>query len=493
MVRPNRRELLAGASALALGAARGGRAAPAGRRPPNVLFLIADQHRADVAGFAGHAAAATPNLDSLAASGAVLSRLYCHNPLCVPARQSLITGLPSHAHGWFGNVAGFPSDLVTLADHWKRHGYQTAMLGKAHMATHDFEVCVEKAALYRAWKADHPHGGQAGDKALRERAGRLPEGLLELNPYLDAPDAGEFQMEPALGREVERFLAARDPERPFFLWASLVQPHPPRFPPAEWLARTRRLEVPLPAVPDERELAAMPGYARDMRRLTGVAQLAPQEVANVVRAYWAAVGWADHWVGEILKSVERAGLAQETIVVYTSDHGEMLGEHGLYGKFTLYEGACRVPGVVVLPDRSLAGRRVTRVAQHLDLVASLFELAGLPQPERLAGTPLAELCSGWKGGARAEEALVELYYRAESHVSVPREALAACLVTPQWKYAFHAPGEESLVDLAEDPGERVNLAAQPERAALLAELRARVRELVPEKVYVMRRVDDERR
>lgn len=492
MSSPTRRDLLAGAAALGLGACgRGGDAGRTRGSRPNVLFLIADQHRADHAGYAGHEAAFTPHLDRLAREGAVLERLYCHDPLCVPARQSLITGRLAHEHGWYGNVGKFPEDLATLARHWRAHGYETAMIGKAHMATHDFEHVVEKAKMYRDWKGTHPGAGHAGDwvseaPTTPERA-HLSSVVRSLNPFLDAPREDEFQLEPTVVAETRRFLEGRDAARPFFLWASFVQPHPPRFPAEEWLDRFRGREVSHWGPPSAEDLAGLPGYAREMRAWLGFDALDAARLADLARAYHASLSWTDHWIGETVKLIEDAGLLGETLVVYTSDHGEMLGDHGLFGKSTLYEPACRVPAIVRFPDGARAGERVPRLAQHLDLVASLFALAGLPQPAGLAGAPLHELCGELASSPPAEEALCELYYRQPSHVEVPREDLASGLRVENWKYAFNAPGEESLFDLDADPEERRDLARDPGHRTRVDDLRARVRELVPETVYVMRR------
>jgi len=490
MASPTRRDVLAGASALALGASVAG-CAGGPRRRPNVLFLISDQHRADLAGFAGDRHAHTPNLDRLARRGITLDRLYCHNPLCVPSRQSLITGQRSHEHGWFGNVAGFPADLPTLARHWRRHGYRTAMIGKAHMATHDFDVVQEKSALYRAWKQTHPGAGHPGDHLVESPPPELAHHtmwVLAANPRLDPPAANEFQMEPAVVAEARRFLTDHDRASPFFLWASFVQPHPPRFPAPEWLERFRGVDVRHWGPTTAEDLAALPGFARDMRLSTGADRLTPEELHDLARAYHASVSWTDHWIGELLRAVEELYPDEETLVVYTSDHGEMLGDHGLIGKFTLYEPACRVPAIIRFPDGARAGERVERVAQHLDLLASLFALAGLPQPAGLSGAPLPELVGEQAGDGPPEEALCEMYFRRESHVTVPRAALATSLRIGRWKFVGNAPDEEALYDLDGDPEERHNLIADRGHAAHADDLRARVRELVPEEVYVVRRL-----
>lgn len=488
----SRRDVLAGAAALGLGACsqpREGESERAAR--PNVLFLIADQHRADHTGYAGHPLAHTPHLDRLAGEGTVLENLYCHDPLCVPARQTLITGLPAHAHGWYGNVGRFPADLRTLARHWRSGGYETAMIGKAHMATHDFEHVVEKAAMYRSWKETHPGAGHAGDKvsdapADPDRSALTPI-VRSMNPFLDPPAANEFQMEPTVVDRTREFLDGRDRKRPFFIWASFVQPHPPRFPAPEWLDRFRSTTPPHWGPLSVEEEAALPSYARDMRRFLGLDVLDADRLLDMTRAYHASLAWTDHWIGETLALLEERGLSGDTIVVYTSDHGEMLGDHGLFGKSTLYEPAIRVPAIIRQPTGSNAGRRVERITQHLDLVASLFQLAGLEQPAGLAGSPIAELCGETGLPEPAKEALCELYYRQPSHLEVARDDLAASLRIDNWKYAFDAPGEESLFDLDSDPEERTNLASDPAHRSRTDDLRARVRELIPERVYVMRR------
>ena len=480
----DRRALLAaGAGALALPRA----GAEDQDAPPrrSCLFLIADQHRWDVAGFAGDSHAHTPHLDRLAREGTSLDALYCQVPLCVPARQSLLTGLRARDHGTFGNVLDFPAEQPDLAAHLGRHGWRTAMFGKSHFADAGFETVVDKAAMYRAFKRQHEDAHHAGDHYVNDEERPFHRLVRWGNPELVGPGPGAVHhMEDDVVRATREWIAGLGEDEPFFAWASFTQPHPPRFPPQEWIERFAEAEVPLRGAgnPDAEE--QLVGFQRATRRRLGLTDLNEATWRGLVRAYYASVAYTDHCVGQLLEALERAGRLDDTLVVYTSDHGELLGQHGLLGKFSFFEGALRVPGIVRLPGAVAARRRVEQVTEHLDLMRTTVELMGAPRLPGSAGASLsADLApTGSEEAGRAERegvAISEMYVREKNYVDVPGPELSLCIRRGPWKYLRYAESggvSERLFQVVEDPGEETDRCADRAAAGALEELRDRAGE-----------------
>lgn len=485
-----RRQFLQGAGALGLGAhALAGRALSRRReeRPLNVLWLIADQHRADVAGFAGNPHARTPALDRLAAQSARVTDVYCQIPLCAPARQSLLTGRYPHSHGIFRNFWNEQKrDDPTFAHALREAGYATALVGKSHCDTSGFDVVLDTRRLGRLFRAAEPGSTRPGRDAVDELEddGDGPnkeESVVSMNPEYRPPAEGEqFFMEAAVADETIRLLSERG-EEPFFIWASFVNPHPPLFPPKEYLDAFATAEIPIPG--DMRE--AEPGlfaYHRQRREQWGYDQVTPGQLLSITRAYYASLAWTDCCIGRILDHLEASGAAEDTLVVYTSDHGESLGEHGLLQKRAFYEGPMRVPCLVRLPGRISPGSVHPRVAQHIDLVATVFDLLSLDAPDYFEGRSMARGLTGggwdgWEDFAIAEMALGST--RPTRTPGVLPEKFGWMLRRGPWKFVDHGAGEVALYDLASDPHELDNLAGEPEQAARVEELRGVLQLRVP--------------
>ncbi|MFT4541034.1 MAG: arylsulfatase A-like enzyme [Planctomycetota bacterium] len=506
---PSRRQLLKGAGAIAIGRLTGDRRDPASasasstrqtrdegqgaaddppRRRPNVLFIIDDQHRFDVLGAAGDKMAHTPALDGLASRGLRFTDVYCQVPLCVPARQSLLTATYAHQHTTFGNVVQeYPEDQATLAGHLRKHGYQTAMIGKSHFNHHEFEVVYEKGTMARKFDRRHPQGVHPGSHAMKSQLDDFPMPLRSANPhYLPASKDAEqavFRMEEEVVARSRTFLDERDSERPFFLWASLVSPHPPRFPPKQWLDQYRDADVPLPAALTQASYDALFSFHRALITSSGMSRISRDQLRNLVRAYYASVAWSDYNIGLLLAELEARGLTKDTLVVYTSDHGEALGEHGLMGKVTFFEGPQRVPLILSHPDLIGAASVSQRVVTHLDLMTSLPELLQIPAFDPAQGRSLMPLLKPSKTSSWEDVAIAELYLGEKNFEQVPGSHLSVMLRQRDLKYVEGIIGEAALFDLASDPHETRDLIKDVGRKGDLEEILDRVHEHKPEQFY----------
>ncbi|MDX6521578.1 MAG: choline-sulfatase [Gaiellales bacterium] len=433
---------------------------------PNILLVMADQLTASHLPAYGGAVVHAPNLSRLAAEGAVFDSAYCASPLCAPSRSAMLAGrLPSRI-GVYDNAAELPAGTPTFVHLLRAAGYSTTLAGKMHFVgpdqLHGFEQRLT-SDVYPAgfdWTPD-----------WRLPAGtRLPwyhtmNSVLE-TAVLEAATQTDYDDEVCFSAcQLLRDLSRQPQRRPFFATVSFTNPHDP------WEVRRRHWElyddeqIDPPAVatiPAERadphSLRLRDMYGSDRRPLT------EQETRRARRGYYAAISYMDERVGEVLQVLEDTGLANDTVVVFTADHGEMLGERGLWYKMSFFEPSARIPLIVRGPGVA-AGRHPGSVSQ-LDLAPTLAALAGADRSEyEFEGTSLLPLLSG--AGPAPESVVGE--YLAEGvrspEVMIRRDA---------HKY-LHAPGDpDRLFDLDADPHELDDLAGRPEHAPLLEAFRAEV-------------------
>ena len=471
---PSRRAVLRGAAAL--GAAAIGCPARAAR--PNLLWIVTDQHRFDVAGYMGDEQAHTPSLDRLARASARLTGMYSQVPLCAPARQSLLTGQYAHTHATFRNDEEQFEDRWTVARALAAAGWRTALFGKTHCDTRGFGLVRDLGAMFAEFVAEHPDGDRPGAAHYTfDKQDEDFDYLGMMNPGFERAGAGpRFFMEEAVAREAAAF-AARGGE-PFFIWASFVNPHPPLFPPDEFHALFEGRDLVLRGSLEQDEPGLLPFLAQ-RRANQGLGELDGGALLGITRSYYASLAWTDHCIGELLAALDRAGQTGDTLVIYTSDHGELLGQHGLLKKQVFYEGAVRVPCLLRWPGR-IEPRTIADVVQHIDLVPTLIEQLDLDAPAAPVppGRSLGPLLAGGSDPSRPGLAIAELAGRDELH-------WMAC--DGRFKYAWHGREGQALFDLGLDPGETRNLAGDPEHAARAAELAARFEEATAGTVWNVRR------
>lgn len=340
----------------------------------NVLVIMTDQHRYTAGGWLGDPWVQTPQLDALAAGGTVFERCYTPSPVCVPARQSLLTGRLPHAHGALGNGAPMRQGERTIAHLAQEAGFATGAMGKMHFIGPDqHQGFAERwdIAQYVALEPDAAGDAASGMAApgcygryLPGREGSVPDGpnpmLIQHGNYdaRPSPFPAARHVEAYTTREAVRFLERHRHER-WMLWCSYWKPHAPYTPPQEdWDAYASR-PLPVPAVDDDL-LSGLPAHLRAFRERTGVGRIGEEGMRRCIVGYYGAVGFVDRLAGEVLGALEALGLLDETLVIFVSDHGEMPGAHGLLSKSNFYEAAWRVPLIVSHPAHRGAGRRARR-------------------------------------------------------------------------------------------------------------------------------------
>ena len=352
---------------------------------PNVLFIQSDQHCAAVTGCYGDPVVQTPNLDRLAARGVVMDSAYCASPICVPSRSSLLTGRHPFENRVWTNMHMLDSAIPTMAHAMGAAGYRPVQVGRLHFngpdQLHGFaERFVGDHGPNYAGGAPVDHGSLAGTTGPHR---------VSLQASGHGQSAYEVHDEHVIRSAVNLIdgmgssKSAGEQAEPFSLSLGLMLPHQP------YVARKPdydqyRGTVPMPSRPEPFGDAIHP-YLRWWREQCGIAEVTRDEVLRARTAYWALVTRMDAMIGEVLDALERSGLSDDTLVVYTSDHGDLLGEHGLWWKQTFYEESVRVPMVLSLPGVLPQGNRCNRVVSHMDLNATVLEAIGAPPLPRSRG------------------------------------------------------------------------------------------------------------
>ena len=439
-------------------------------RQPNFLLVMADQLAAPALPCYGHNVVQAPHLTALAENGVLFDNAYCNSPLCAPSRASLLTGqLPSRI-GAYDNAAELPASIPTLAHHLRGCGYQTCLAGKMHFVGPDQQHGFEERLTTDIYPADF--GWTPDWDAPHERLSWY-HNMLSVVQAGRCVTTNQLDFDEEVTHQAVRKLydlARQADERPFFLLASFTHPHDPYAIPQAYWDRYRHADIAPPTVapiaydqldPHSRrvyEMCAMDEYA------------IPDEAIRTARhAYYGAISYVDDKLGQLLHALNATGLGENTIILFLSDHGDMVGERGLWYKMTFFEWSARVPLLIHAPHR-FAARRISAPVSLVDLLPTLVELAGhdgaAGNADSLDGRSLAP----WLHGAGDNDPPPVLGEYLAEGVENP------CLMVRrgQYKYIVSPPDTELLYDLAVDPHELNNLAAHPEWETLRGEFRAEV-------------------
>ena len=437
---------------------------------PNILMIMADQLAFDVFGALGHTAVKTPNLDRLIAKGVVFNNCYCNSPLCTPSRASFVTGTYIRNNEVFDNGAELPASALTFMHHLRRAGYDTILSGKMHFVgpdqLHGFNERLT-TDIYPSgldWTPDWSQGAYpnpgTGVRRLRH------SGTCDWNVQLTYD-------EEVLYRTLEKIrqLKAREEKKPFFLCASFTHPHCPFVITPEFWDLYDNTDIPMPTTPAQ-AFAELDAYNQwiQTHHECDICELTEDEIRNSRRAYYAMVSYFDHVAGQLIDELERTGQAENTVIVVTSDHGEMLGEHGMWFKRTYFDHAAKVPLIVSCPERFASGKTVSEVVSLVDLSATFMALGEVIDCDawlnEMDGASLLGLLTGdasdWK-----DEALCEYYGEGAVHSM-------AMLRRGRYKYVYVQEHPPLLFDLIADPAETVNLATNPQYADLCDTMRAAI-------------------
>ncbi|MEO9684280.1 MAG: sulfatase-like hydrolase/transferase [Tateyamaria sp.] len=458
---------------------------------PNILFICTDQQRGDSLGCTGAPWAVTPNLDRLAARGALFENCYVQNPVCSPSRASLFTGKYPSNHGLYANGVPLPDDqhmfTRTLAD----AGYDCGMIGKQHLAPCDtWRTEPRRDDGYRVFEWAHGPNHRALENDFHRWLRKTqPDIYQSIFPDTGANENTEYSNRTRTGTPIDHvpyeahyshWVAERaidfigtDRGEPFFLMANFFDPHHSFGAPQEFRDMIDVDVIPAPITkPGELDEKPKDHRAISEKSYSGTApgfqDYTRAEIKEIRAQYWAMIALVDYEVGRILDALEKAGGLENTLVIFTSDHGEMLGNHQQLLKGPqLYDDLCRVPLIACWPDEIPAGQRVSNPVQWIDLSATILEASSCGLGTGVQGKSLLPMMRGKDVDFRPW-ALCE--YRYSGFPTDPL-IMTTMLRHETWKLiVWHgAPAcgntrDGELYDLAQDPGELHNLYHMPEHA-----------------------------
>ncbi|MBX3438222.1 MAG: sulfatase-like hydrolase/transferase [Planctomycetaceae bacterium] len=446
---------------------------------------MTDQHRWDALGANGNRIIQTPHLDRLAAEGANFTHCFVQAPVCVPSRVSFFTGRYPHSHKNRVNYTPLDRREVLMQARLRDAGYTTAAIGKLHyfppdeqearrtgfdiVELHDAVASLDRFSTYVAWRKQHDPRADVG---YRELARDVPP---DKNPFRQAID--ERYTETAWVGERTRHhireLAAL--EKPFFLFSSFWKPHAPFEVPQPFDAIYDDVAILLPQPMSLAEVTRLPPPLRLLiLRGNPVYDTDRDRLQWMYRSYYGAITHVDREVGRVLEELDRAGIADNTIVVFTSDHGDQLLEHGLLGKNCFFEASVRVPFIIRYPPQ-IKPAQYDELVESIDLLSTLFELAGLPEPYENQGRSLVPLIADAGRAYEPREAVfsenvipevittgsLDFEFEKGRGIKGVRHPDAKMVRTRDWKYVYYPDGYAELYDLNADPQEMHNLAGEP--------------------------------
>ncbi len=447
--------------------------------PYNVVFVSSDQHRRDACGCYGNPIVRTPNLDRLAQQGVRFDRAYCSSPLCAPTRASQISRREVHNHGALthainGENPGIPGNggiecSETLGTMFRKAGYRTAAIGKLHVhgetRENDLGFDVRAHRFYTYTYEDYTAAvGQERVEAYL--SGKSRSDKLKYNTALDPVQMPEEYMQDTLTTETSTAFIRQNSGRPFFIHVGLEKPHPPWTTQPRFIEMYDPAEIPLPSnryqwwenEPLFPFIRAM-GFNSDRE-----APFSDQEMRNCIAAYYACISEMDSNVGRIMDTLRETGVLDNTIVVFTADHGDNLFEHALEQKHCFYEGSVGVPFILSVPDEFPAGEVSSQLAAGIDIMPTLADLCGLPIPGDADGCSLVPALKEETDEGRA--VFSEFY----EHENAPGRMVRF----REWKYIYYHGAAELLFNMEQDPEEMHDLVDEPEHADIRAELKRRV-------------------
>lgn len=453
--------------------------------PANLLFLLSDNHAKSVVGCYGNPLVRTPVLDALAARGTRFSAAYTASPICCPARAAIATGRYPHQTGYWDNAIVYDGRVRSWMHELRDAGYDVVSVGKLH-----FRSTLDDNGFSQEIAPMHILNGKGGVSMLLRWSGREPVNRGQWELYLEKSGVGDTAYQ-AYDRDITaRAIAwlerrAQKNGRPFALFVSYVSAHPPFAVPQRLWDLYRDVDVPLPQAFSPADRSDHP-WVRNLRERMGFGDIDdPARLADILRAYYALSTHLDEQIGKVIEAVDRLGLAASTLVLYTSDHGEAAGAHGLFGKFSFFEDSAGVPLIIAGPDVP-AGVRIDEPVSHVDLYPTIVEGAGLvPHPGEppLGGESLWPIMRGAKRSAPVFGEYHAAGSASGNFMLRQRDDKLICVVgTPS-----------QLFDLASDPDELHDLADTPAGHVKVRALEAELRRICDPEAVDARAKDDQRR
>ena len=458
-------------TAIALSACRT-RSAAATAEKPNILLLMADQFRADCMGCDGNTVIKTPNLDRIAADGVRFSSAYSSTPTCTPARAALLSGLSPWRHGMLGYGRVAERYPVEMPRAMRDGGYDTVGIGKMHFHPQQNQHGFHTMLLDESGRAEAPGFKSDYRQWFASVAPDLnPDATgIGWNDYTAKPYVLPEHLHPTrwTGDTAVRFITDHNTPSPFFMKVSFARPHSPYDPPDRFWRMYEDAPLPEATVGDwAAKFAPRNGPKDDIWH----GDMGEALVRRARQGYYGSISFVDEEIGRILDALEKKGVLDNTLVVFTADHGDMTGDHNLWRKSDAYEPSARIPMLMRWPEGIVPGPRgqvCTNPVELRDVLPTFLDAAALPGADQLDGRSMLQLARGktndWRPWIDLEH---DICYDESNHWNA--------LTDGKWKYIYHAQeGREQLFDLANDARECHDLAGNPAHADELARWRKRL-------------------
>jgi choline-sulfatase len=430
---------------------------------PNVLVIMSDEHDPMVSGCYGDKIVRTPNLDALAERGIVFENCYTTSPLCVPARLSFTAGKYVSRIGAWANSCMLPSDdYPSLLHILNAEGYESFLGGKMHYdATHRYGF----RELYPSNNGFM--NGRGGRRKADDETANVGSWKSRSADFKVDAKSSVMTHDQKVTQFCGKFLADRRAgDKPFFLLAGYLAPHFPLTVPQDYYDLYKD-KVPMPVIP-EGFLDSLPLNYKHLRRGFGVTSTEPEIVKMGRECYYGLTQWVDNEIGSLLAALKKSAVAENTVVIYTTDHGENRGEHGLWWKNCMYETAAHIPLIVSWPERWKGGQRRTGACSLVDVVKTIGEIGGAKIPGDWNGDSIAAWADD--AGTKWKDLALSEYYGHNIASGYTMLRMGPC------KYVYHSRmdaqhgPERELYNLESDPREFVNLARKKEYADRIAEM-----------------------
>ena len=437
-------------------------------RKPNILLLMSDDLNSALSGF-GHPQCKTPRLDALAKRGVRFENMHCQYPVCGSSRASLMTGLYPYTNGMLGNGGNLRKNLpnvVTLSQLFRNNGYHAGRVSKIYHMGIPFEIIAGTADHDDAPSWDETVNIKAPEQnAPGERTEWSPKDKSSQTFTGVEASTGDLEHADGMAADAAIEFLKQNKDKPFFLGCGFVRPHVPLVAPSKYFDRYDRDAMVAPEVPKE-DLEDVPKIIRNYKSIDRYG-VTPELHKGLLEAYYASISYMDEQVGRVLEALDELGLRENTIVIFSSDHGYLLGHHHKFQKQHLFEESTRVPFILSVPwMKKSHGHASNKITELVDLYPTLAELAELTPPANLQGQSLLPLLKN----PTTKEWSKDLAF------SISRSG-GESIRTSKWRFThwgFGAKGEE-LYDLKNDPKEFTNLARDPNYSGRLNQLKARLK------------------
>ncbi len=445
-------------------------------KQPNFLFLFPDQWRYDALSAYGHQVAETPFIDDIVNRGLSFTSAYSACPSCIATRASLMSGLSPYSSGRVGYSDYIPWEYDSLVQRLRDGGYHTMCVGKTHFYPERAHLGFEELELYSNQDLDGDNPSDYHKWLEHEGKGLVEDTALAVSStsWPGKPWTASEKLHPSTwnaNRCIE-LLRRRDPQRPFFMKASFHRPHPPYDPPFEYYEMYKDV-----VIPEEPHGEWSNKYARPVKNSSiYYGDMPKKRRDDMLRCYYAQIAHLDYQIGRILYYLHTEGLDENTYIIFSTDHGDMMGDHYMSSKYRPWEGSAKIPFVITPPlgmKDAKIGEDATPVT-HMDMLPTFMDLAGIPIPEHVEGKSLAPIIMGKELKGRE-------YIHGE-HVMAKEKQGWQYLTDGKIKYAWETmSGEEFFFDLQNDPKECENLIDAPEEQARIETWRKRLVDILAQR------------